>query len=109
MARGVIGNTPGFDPGIPSSSLGGPVPLQRSIDLEMTTSVDNSKKPLAAIILAAGKGTRMESDLPKVLHPVAGKPMVQWVVDAVRQAGADRVILVVGHGAQIVQEQILQQ
>ncbi len=106
MARGVIGNTPGFDPGIPSSSLGGPVPLQRSIDLEMTTSVDNSKKPLAAIILAAGKGTRMESDLPKVLHPVAGKPMVQWVVDAVRQAGAERVILVVGHGAQIVQEQI---
>ncbi|MBT6164320.1 MAG: NTP transferase domain-containing protein, partial [Phycisphaerae bacterium] len=72
----------------------------------MTTSVDNSKKPLAAIILAAGKGTRMESDLPKVLHPVAGKPMVQWVVDAVRQAGAERVILVVGHGAQIVQEQI---
>ena len=86
MARGVIGNTPGFDPGIPSSSLGGPVPLQRSIDLEMTTSVDNSKKPLAAIILAAGKGTRMESDLPKVLHPVAGKPMVQWVFEQVKKS-----------------------
>jgi UDP-N-acetylglucosamine diphosphorylase/glucosamine-1-phosphate N-acetyltransferase len=63
-------------------------------------------RPLAAIILAAGKGTRMDSDLPKVIHPVAGKPTVQWVVDAVNEAGADRVILVVGHGAEIVQREI---
>ena len=69
-------------------------------------SYQPNARPLAAIILAAGKGTRMESDLPKVIHPVAGKPTVQWVVDAVNEAGADRVILVVGHGAEIVQREI---
>jgi bifunctional UDP-N-acetylglucosamine pyrophosphorylase / glucosamine-1-phosphate N-acetyltransferase len=37
---------------------------------------------LAAVVLAAGKGTRMKSDLPKVLHRVAGKPMIEWVLDA---------------------------
>ena len=67
---------------------------------------EQSNKPLAAVILAAGKGTRMDSDLPKVVHEVAGKPMVQWVVDAVREAGADRVILVVGHGAEIVKDKV---
>ncbi len=72
----------------------------------MTETSTQSKKPLAAIILAAGKGTRMESDLPKVLHEVAGKPMVQWVVDAVKEAGADRVILVIGHGAESVKDKI---
>jgi len=72
----------------------------------MTEGSTQSKTPLAAIILAAGKGTRMDSDLPKVLHIVAGKPMVQWVVDAVLEAGASRVILVVGHGAEIVKKQI---
>jgi len=72
----------------------------------MIKSSDQPTKPLAAIILAAGKGTRMDSDLPKVLHEVAGKPMVQWVVDAVRSAGADRVVLVVGHGSKQVQEAI---
>ncbi len=72
----------------------------------MTEGSTQSNTPLAAIILAAGKGTRMDSDLPKVLHSVAGKPMVQWVVDAVREAGASRVILVVGHGAETVKELI---
>ena len=72
----------------------------------MNASSEHQSKPLAAIILAAGKGTRMGSDLPKVVHEVAGKPMVQWVVDAVREAGADRVILVVGHGAEIVKEKV---
>jgi bifunctional UDP-N-acetylglucosamine pyrophosphorylase/glucosamine-1-phosphate N-acetyltransferase len=62
----------------------------------------SASRPLAAVILAAGKGTRMGSDLPKVVHPVAGRPMVRWVVDAVRQAGAERIILVVGHGAERV-------
>jgi UDP-N-acetylglucosamine diphosphorylase/glucosamine-1-phosphate N-acetyltransferase len=54
------------------------------------------------VILAAGKGTRMNSDLPKVVHEVAGRPMVRWVVDAVRTAGARRIVLVVGHGADTV-------
>lgn len=54
------------------------------------------------IILAAGKGTRMRSDLPKVLHPVAGRPIISWVIDAVKEAGADEVTVVVGHGADSV-------
>ncbi|TLM65365.1 MAG: bifunctional UDP-N-acetylglucosamine diphosphorylase/glucosamine-1-phosphate N-acetyltransferase GlmU [Deltaproteobacteria bacterium] len=54
---------------------------------------------LAAVILAAGQGTRMKSSLPKVLHPVAGKPMLAHVVATARAAGAAPVVAVVGHGA----------
>ncbi|MCZ6834393.1 MAG: NTP transferase domain-containing protein [Planctomycetota bacterium] len=68
----------------------------------MNTDNPQTDKPLAAIILAAGQGTRMQSDLPKVVHAVAGRSMVSWVVDAVRQAGASRIILIVGHGADLV-------
>ena len=52
------------------------------------------------LVMAAGRGTRMRSSLPKVLHPVCGKPMVQWVIDAARGAGAAEVICVTrpGHG-----------
>ncbi len=56
-----------------------------------------------AIVLAAGQGTRMKSFLPKVLHPVAGAPMLKWVLDAVLGVGADQVVVVVGHGAGKVQ------
>ena len=70
-----------------------------------STMKQHDKRPLAAIILAAGKGTRMQSDLPKVLHHVAGKPMVQWVINTVIDAGADRVVLVVGHGADAVMQE----
>ncbi len=55
-----------------------------------------------AIILAAGQGTRMKSKLPKVLHNVLGKPMVQWVIDAVFEAGVNDVIAVLGHGGEQV-------
>ena len=51
-------------------------------------------RKLSAVILAAGKGVRMKSDLPKVLHPVLGRPMVGHVIDAVRAVGADDVTLV---------------
>lgn len=57
---------------------------------------------LVTVILAAGKGTRMKSVLPKVLHQAAGKPMVQHVIDAARLAGASRNIVVVGFGAELV-------
>ncbi|MEM9414473.1 MAG: NTP transferase domain-containing protein [Planctomycetota bacterium] len=60
--------------------------------------------PPAAIILAAGKGTRMKSDLPKVLHEVAGKPMVWWVVQACKEAGADLCVVVVGYKGELVRE-----
>ena len=54
---------------------------------------------LEVIVLAAGRGTRMRSNLPKVLHPLAGRPMVAHVVDTAREIGADRIHVVVGHGA----------
>ena len=53
---------------------------------------------LAVVILAAGKGTRMKSALPKVLHEVAGKAMVQHVVDAASSLNADNTVIVYGHG-----------
>ncbi|WP_323703419.1 bifunctional UDP-N-acetylglucosamine diphosphorylase/glucosamine-1-phosphate N-acetyltransferase GlmU [Mammaliicoccus sp. Dog046] len=59
-----------------------------------------------AVILAAGKGTRMKSKLYKVLHPVAGQAMVQHVIDSVKRAGVETVVTVVGHGAEKVQETI---
>lgn len=52
-----------------------------------------------AIVMAAGKGTRMESDLPKVLVKVCGRPMVEYVLDAIRTAGVERTIVVVGYRA----------
>jgi bifunctional UDP-N-acetylglucosamine pyrophosphorylase/glucosamine-1-phosphate N-acetyltransferase len=58
--------------------------------------------PLKAIVLGAGKGTRMKSDLAKVLHPVAGRPMLHWVLDAVAAAGCHRTVVVVGHQADTV-------
>ena len=57
-----------------------------------------------AIVMAAGKGTRMQSDLPKVLFEVLGRPMVSYVVDALKAAGVDRVIVVVGYRADLVRE-----
>lgn len=54
---------------------------------------------LTSIILAAGKGTRMNSSLPKVLHRVCGLPLVQHALNAVQQAGIDHPLLVLGHGA----------
>ncbi|HJH42694.1 MAG TPA: bifunctional UDP-N-acetylglucosamine diphosphorylase/glucosamine-1-phosphate N-acetyltransferase GlmU [Rubneribacter badeniensis] len=51
----------------------------------------------AAIVLAAGAGTRMKSKKPKVAHEILGKPLVRWVVDAAREAGLARVVSVVGH------------
>ncbi|MFH5805891.1 NTP transferase domain-containing protein [Alienimonas sp. DA493] len=56
----------------------------------------------AAVILAAGKGTRMNSELPKVAHEAAGKPLVRHVVDAARAAGCDKLIVVVGYGGDFV-------
>ncbi len=57
---------------------------------------------VGAIIMAAGKGTRMKSDLPKVMHPACGHPMVRWVVDAAKAAGVNATTLIIGHGAELV-------
>jgi len=61
---------------------------------------------IAAVILSAGKGTRMKSARPKVLHQACGKPMVSYVIDAARNSGAKQVILVVGHGCEMVREEL---
>ncbi|MCS6777618.1 MAG: NTP transferase domain-containing protein, partial [Chthonomonadaceae bacterium] len=58
--------------------------------------------PVAAIILAAGKSTRMRSRLPKPLHPLCGLPMTAHVIRACQQAGVERVVVVVGHEAETV-------
>ena len=56
-----------------------------------------------AIVLAAGKGTRMKSNLPKVAHEVLYKPMISHVVDVLKEMKVDRIVVVVGHKAEVVQ------
>jgi hypothetical protein len=55
-------------------------------------------QPFTVLIMAAGLGTRIRSGTPKVLHRVCGKPMVEWVIDAARAAGASRVVCVTRPG-----------
>lgn len=55
-----------------------------------------------AIVLAAGKGTRMKSDLPKVLFPVCGRPMIEYVLDALTASGIDQTLAVVGYRSDLV-------
>lgn len=69
----------------------------------MTSSAAASSAP-QAIILAAGKGTRMGGDLPKVVHEVAGRPMVYWVVKACKEAGVSRCVVVVGYKGELVRD-----
>jgi len=63
-------------------------------------------KDPCAVVLAAGKGTRMKSDLPKVLCPVVGRPMIHFVLDALEKAGICRHIVVVGHDAKSVEAEL---
>ena len=62
--------------------------------------------PVVGVVLAAGQGTRMKSALPKVLHDVCGLSMVEWVVGALRAAGVERVIVVIGHGSELVRDRL---
>jgi len=59
---------------------------------------------IVAVILAAGQGTRMRSSLPKVLHPLLGRPMVLYSIEAARQATESQPVLIVGHGAEMVRQ-----
>lgn len=83
-------------PAPPPAPLPDPAPLASGPPLDA---------PMA-IVLAAGKGTRMESELPKVLVPVAGRPMVRYVLDALREAGVEKIVVVVGYKAELVREEL---
>jgi len=63
-----------------------------------------SKRKTAAVILAAGKGVRMRSVLPKVLHPLMGKPLVSYVIESCRKAKVDRLLVVIGYQAERVRD-----
>jgi bifunctional UDP-N-acetylglucosamine pyrophosphorylase/glucosamine-1-phosphate N-acetyltransferase len=58
---------------------------------------------VTAVLLAAGQGTRMKSDLPKVLHPLCGRPMLWHVLEALKSAATEKPVVIVGHGAEAVQ------
>lgn len=60
---------------------------------------------LITLIMAAGKGTRMKSDLPKVLHQINGRPMVHFVIDLAKEVGSQKVILIIGHKRELVEDQ----
>ncbi|MBL7191073.1 NTP transferase domain-containing protein [bacterium] len=61
---------------------------------------------MAAVILAAGLGKRMKSDIPKVMHHLSGRPLIDWVVDTAGQCGVDPVIAVVGYKREMVMEHL---
>jgi bifunctional UDP-N-acetylglucosamine pyrophosphorylase/glucosamine-1-phosphate N-acetyltransferase len=69
----------------------------------------SSYRPLAAIVLAAGEGSRIRSGTPKVLHELCGRPMVLHVVDALAELPLERVVIVVGHGAELVSKTLQEQ
>jgi len=69
---------------------------------------ESTERPLSAIVLAAGHGTRMRSERPKPLHVLVGKPMVVWVIDALADCDVDRVAVVVGHGAEAVTKRLVE-
>lgn len=71
---------------------------------ESTQHGSGGRQGPSAIILAAGKGTRMQSDLPKVCHPIGGRPMVCAVADACLEAGCTRLVVVVGYKQELVRE-----
>ncbi len=64
----------------------------------------SSDRNLSSLILAAGEGTRMKSDIPKILHKVCGKEMINWVIDTVEELGVAQNIIVLGHGKEQVME-----
>lgn len=61
---------------------------------------------LKVLILAAGKGTRMKSDQPKVMFKVAGKPMIDYVVESAKQLNPDEIVVIVGFGANLLEEHL---
>jgi bifunctional UDP-N-acetylglucosamine pyrophosphorylase / glucosamine-1-phosphate N-acetyltransferase len=69
---------------------------------------DAPRRPLSAVVLAAGHGTRMRSDRPKPLHRLCGRPMILHVLDALAELPVDRVVVVVGHRAEWVTKTLIE-
>ncbi|MEI6756419.1 MAG: UDP-N-acetylglucosamine pyrophosphorylase [Chlorobium sp.] len=61
---------------------------------------------LAVIIMAAGKGTRMQSELPKVLHPANGRPLIEYVLDTASLLDPEKIVLIIGHQAELVKKAV---
>jgi bifunctional UDP-N-acetylglucosamine pyrophosphorylase/glucosamine-1-phosphate N-acetyltransferase len=73
--------------------------------LAMTqSSADPTRRPLAAVILAAGKGTRMKSARHKVLHPIAGRPMIEHLLATLAELAPERTVVVVGEGREQLEQ-----
>jgi bifunctional UDP-N-acetylglucosamine pyrophosphorylase / glucosamine-1-phosphate N-acetyltransferase len=66
-------------------------------------------RPISAVVLAAGEGTRMRSDTPKVLHALCGRPMLLHVIDALVALPLERIVIVVGFGAELVTKTVQEQ
>lgn len=65
-----------------------------------------TKQQIAAVILGAGKGTRMKSDLPKVMMPVCGKPMIRRIIDTLEDTGVDKVVVVIAPDGDLVKHEV---
>src|SRR5215212_2202190 len=84
--------SPGPKPGVLASWT---TPQSAPADVASPTRYYDARVPApTVVILAAGEGTRMRSALPKVLHPLCGRPLVAWVIEAAREAGAATVVVV---------------
>ena len=66
--------------------------------------MNNSK--VAAVVLGAGKGTRMQSDLPKVMMPLCGKPMIRHIIDAMEEMNADKIVTVIAPDGDLVKKEV---
>lgn len=73
---------------------------------DVSTTSRSDQRPRIAVVLAAGQGTRMRSETPKVLHAVAGRPMLHWVIEAAHCAGCEEVLVVVAPGADAVRSSV---
>ncbi|MDR3256904.1 MAG: bifunctional UDP-N-acetylglucosamine diphosphorylase/glucosamine-1-phosphate N-acetyltransferase GlmU [Endomicrobium sp.] len=63
-------------------------------------------KNFSVVILGAGAGTRIKSSLPKIMHKLSGKPLIKWVIDSVSALKPDNIVLVLGHGAEIIEKSL---
>src|ERR1019366_4744175 len=83
-----------------ASPLHYPTAAQHATDLDMSPTT--SPTTFTGVILAAGQGTRMKSGVPKMMHTLAGRPLVYFPVRAALDAGCEEVVVVVGHGRDLV-------